>query len=290
MSSICHIHRPVCCLLCVCSLLFLLCKVWWAGAASGWYAFPSSRSSSEHTRHVLDLRIWEILLSGGIIRARGCTIKDVYGTILIRGRTAGEGGKNGRHDRYGPEDSRALQCYTTNFFIKTHHLSGEDKVMDRAQLSPTQQLQRWSHSSGDFSSNPIIIHNQRLLFWFQYSTFISSHKSWCKKTFEFYIKTSFYCLWNISKIHLILSLSDTKKLLHAFVYSRLYCLNTLFSGIPTKSLKRLQYIPNPTARILMIVHKHDHITSILHSCNWFPISTRLEFLVEIQSIKISLLT
>ncbi|XP_061098676.1 uncharacterized protein LOC133128885 [Conger conger] len=94
-------------------------------------------------------------------------------------------------------------------------------------------------------------------------------------------KTSFFHLKNIAKLRPTLSLQDAEKLVHAFVSSRLDYCNALLIGIPSKSLqKRIQ---NSAARILMRVRKHDHITPILHSLHWLPISSRTEF-------KISLLT
>ena len=79
-------------------------------------------------------------------------------------------------------------------------------------------------------------------------------------TFESHInhlcKTSFYHLRNISKLRPILSLSDSEKLVHAFISSRLDYCNALLIGIPSKSLQRLQYIQNSAAKILMRVRKH----------------------------------
>ena len=67
-------------------------------------------------------------------------------------------------------------------------------------------------------------------------------------TFESHInhlcKTSFYHLRNISKLRPILSLSDSEKLVHAFISSRLDYCNALLIGIPSKSLQRLQYVQN----------------------------------------------
>ena len=68
-----------------------------------------------------------------------------------------------------------------------------------------------------------------------------------------------------------------------FVSSRLGYCNALLIGIPNKSLQRLQYVQNSAARILMRVRKYDHITPILHSLHWLPVSARIEF-------KVSLLT
>ena len=104
-------------------------------------------------------------------------------------------------------------------------------------------------------------------------------------TFESHInhlcKTSFYHLRNISKLRPILSLSDSEKLVHAFISSRLDYCNALLIGIPSKSLQRLQYVQNSAARILMRVRKHEHITPILHSLHWLPVSTRIEYKVSV---------
>lgn len=96
-------------------------------------------------------------------------------------------------------------------------------------------------------------------------------------------KTSFYHLRNIAKLRPMLTLADAEKLVHAFVSSRLDYCNALLIGIPNKSLQRLQYVQNSAARILMRVRKYDHITPILHSLHWLPVSARIEY-------KISLLT
>uniref|UniRef100_A0A8C2IIF8 Reverse transcriptase domain-containing protein n=1 Tax=Cyprinus carpio TaxID=7962 RepID=A0A8C2IIF8_CYPCA len=96
-------------------------------------------------------------------------------------------------------------------------------------------------------------------------------------------KTSFYHLRNIAKLRPMLTLADAEKLVHAFVSSRLDYCNALIIGIPNKSLQRLQYVQNSAARVLMRVRKYDHITPILHSLHWLPVSARIEY-------KISLLT
>ena len=94
-------------------------------------------------------------------------------------------------------------------------------------------------------------------------------------------KTSFYHLRNISKLRPTLTLSDAEKLVHAFISSRLDYCNSLFYGITGKNIQKLQYIQNSAARILMKVRKYEHITPILHSLHWLPVSFRIDYKVLI---------
>src|SRR4029434_5511787 len=94
-------------------------------------------------------------------------------------------------------------------------------------------------------------------------------------------KTSFYHLRNISKLRPTLTLSDAEKLVHAFISSRLDYCNSLFYGITGKNIQKLQYIQNSAARILMRVRKYEHITPILHSLHWLPVSFRIDYKVLI---------
>ncbi|KAL3066451.1 hypothetical protein OYC64_016411 [Pagothenia borchgrevinki] len=105
-------------------------------------------------------------------------------------------------------------------------------------------------------------------------------------TFEAHIKQlckNSYHLRNIAKLRPTLTLSDAEKRVHAFVSSRLDYCNALLTGIPNKSIQKLQYIQNSAARILMRVCKYDHITPILKSLHWLPVELRIEY-------KVSLLT
>ncbi|XP_072571304.1 uncharacterized protein [Paramormyrops kingsleyae] len=96
-------------------------------------------------------------------------------------------------------------------------------------------------------------------------------------------KASFYHLRNIAKLRPLLTLADAEKLVHAFVSSRLDYCNALLIGIPSKSIQKLQYVQNSAARILMRVRKFNHITPILKTLHWLPVSLRIEY-------KVSLLT
>ena len=101
-------------------------------------------------------------------------------------------------------------------------------------------------------------------------------------TFEPHIKnlckTSFFHLRNIARLRPTLSLPDAERLIHAFISSRLDYCNALLIGAPSKSIQKLQHIQNSAARVLMRVRKYDHITPILHTLHWLPVS-RIEYKV-----------
>lgn len=67
----------------------------------------------------------------------------------------------------------------------------------------------------------------------------------------------------------------------SIVSSRLDYCNALLIGILSKCLRKLQYIQNSAARILMRVHKHNHITPIHESLYWLPVSYRIQYKVSL---------
>ena len=74
-------------------------------------------------------------------------------------------------------------------------------------------------------------------------------------------KTAFFHLKNISKVRPFLSLSNTERLMHAFITSRLDYCNALLSGQPNNIINRLQLIQNSAARVLTKTKRRAHITS-----------------------------
>uniref|UniRef100_A0A3Q3N5J5 Reverse transcriptase domain-containing protein n=1 Tax=Mastacembelus armatus TaxID=205130 RepID=A0A3Q3N5J5_9TELE len=90
-------------------------------------------------------------------------------------------------------------------------------------------------------------------------------------------KSSYYHLKNIARIKGFLSKQDAEKLVHAFIFSRLDYCNGLFTGLSKKSIRQLQLIQNAAARVLTNTKKLDHITPVLRSLHWLPISQRIDF-------------
>ncbi len=88
-------------------------------------------------------------------------------------------------------------------------------------------------------------------------------------------KTAFFHLRNIAKLRNMLSVSDAEQLVHAFMTSRLDYCNALLGGCPASSINKLQIVQNAAARVFTGSRKYDHITPILHSLHWQPISYKI---------------
>lgn len=80
----------------------------------------------------------------------------------------------------------------------------------------------------------------------------------------------------ISKIKPFLSQKNLEKVIHAFIISRLDYCNSLYYGAQNKVLDRLQMVPNASA-MLTGTRKFDHITPVLRSLHWLPVSFRIKF-------------
>lgn len=82
------------------------------------------------------------------------------------------------------------------------------------------------------------------------------------------LKHLFYHLRNIAKLRSIISVSDARRPMHAFVSSRIDYCKELFSGIPKYLVSRLQLTQNSAARILTKTRKGEHVLASLH---WLPV-------------------
>jgi len=90
-------------------------------------------------------------------------------------------------------------------------------------------------------------------------------------------RSAFYHLKNISRIKGLMSQHDLEKLIHAFIFSRIDYCNGVFTGLPKKWIRQLQLIQNAAARVLTKTKKVEHITPVLKSLHWLPVSQRIDF-------------
>ena len=98
-------------------------------------------------------------------------------------------------------------------------------------------------------------------------------------------KISFYHLRNIVRVRGFLSQTDTERIMHAFITSRIDYCNALLSGVSKTEVARLQLVQNAAARVLTKTKRRAHITPILKSLHWLPVTLRIDFKVILLVFK-----
>ncbi len=106
--------------------------------------------------------------------------------------------------------------------------------------------------------------------------------------FKAVTKLAYYHLKNIARIRCFVSSQDLEKLVHAFITCRVEYCNGLLTDLPKKSIRQLQLIQNATTRILTRTRKYEHITPVLRSLHWIPVTFRIDFKVILLIYKYSM--
>ena len=101
-------------------------------------------------------------------------------------------------------------------------------------------------------------------------------------TFDHHVSTivssSFYHLSNIAKIKRYLTRSDTEKLVHALISTKLDYCNAILFGIKSSTLANLQAVQNRAARIVLGLHPNTSVTDeMLKDLHWLKINERIIF-------------
>ena len=66
----------------------------------------------------------------------------------------------------------------------------------------------------------------------------------------------------------------------AFVTSRLDYCNSIFAGLPSCRVNKLQQIQNHAARLVAKASKREHVSPILSELHWLPLESRIEFKIS----------
>ena len=98
-------------------------------------------------------------------------------------------------------------------------------------------------------------------------------------------KSCYLQIRNLSKIRVYLTEESAISLSHAFISSRLDCMNSLLHNIPKSQLNRLQLIQNNTARIIKKLPKSCHITQHLYELHWLPVEYRIQYKILLLVFK-----
>ena len=78
----------------------------------------------------------------------------------------------------------------------------------------------------------------------------------------------------LNKVRKYLTDDTTKTLVHSLVTGRLDYCNSLYFGLASKSIYKLQLAQNSAARIISKTRKHEHISPIFEKLHWLPINKR----------------
>jgi len=65
----------------------------------------------------------------------------------------------------------------------------------------------------------------------------------------------------------------------AFISSKLDCCKVPLSGLQQSQINRLQHVQNSAARLLTATCRYEHVTPVLRSLHWLPVSARIELLL-----------
>ena len=90
-------------------------------------------------------------------------------------------------------------------------------------------------------------------------------------------QSCYFHLYRISSIRKFLTVEATTKLVVCLILSRLDYCNSLLFGLPFSTIQPLQRVQNSAARLILKKKKSDHISPILSSLHWLPVSQRIEF-------------
>ena len=97
--------------------------------------------------------------------------------------------------------------------------------------------------------------------------------------------SSFYYIYNISRIRKYLSHQTAVSLVRAFITSKLdYCCSLLY-GLPTIYINKLQRVQNAAAKIVTNTPCIYHVTPVLKDLQWLAVEYKIEFKIRLLTFK-----
>ena len=97
--------------------------------------------------------------------------------------------------------------------------------------------------------------------------------------------TIYRSIKGITRIRQFLAVNTTKTLIQSLVLSKLDCCNSILLGEPKYNLDKLQHLQNMTCRIILKLHKYEHITDHLMSLHWLRVNERITYKIAVLVYK-----
>ena len=97
--------------------------------------------------------------------------------------------------------------------------------------------------------------------------------------FDMIISQCYRLLRDISSIRKFLSTDDIKSLVNSIVVARIDNCNSLFTGITSYQISRLQRLQNSCARVIYGTRRREHVSGLLKQLHWLPVRQRIIFKV-----------
>uniref|UniRef100_A0A669BFN4 Reverse transcriptase domain-containing protein n=1 Tax=Oreochromis niloticus TaxID=8128 RepID=A0A669BFN4_ORENI len=93
------------------------------------------------------------------------------------------------------------------------------------------------------------------------------------------VQSCFFQLRQLAKVKPYLPANVFERVIHLFLTCRLDYCNSLHYGLDQATIHRLQMVQNAAARLLTGTKRREHITPVLASLHWLPVSYRIQFKV-----------
>jgi len=98
-------------------------------------------------------------------------------------------------------------------------------------------------------------------------------------------KSCHYLIRQIRSVRPVLDHNSAVLLANSLVSSKLDFCNSLYADLPISTIRPLQLVQNSLARAVYSSRKFDHVSPLLRSLHWLPISQRISYKIALLTFK-----
>ena len=95
------------------------------------------------------------------------------------------------------------------------------------------------------------------------------------------VGTAFASIKNIARIKSFLTAKEKCTLLTSLVLSKIDYCNSLYYGVNSTMVNKLQVVQNSAARLVFNKRKFDHSSGLLHQLHWLPVKERITYKINL---------